>query len=549
LNEAAESYRRVLALRSDDAAAKANLDLCEKLLAENGGAADLTAPLKNKLLDAMLAQKRQADAVPLSRELKRDTETAEVAIKSRLKAVMAQPGWKPDGLKSLPDGTFSLDLRWVKVPDLAILDKLPISKLTLDASTDFAPLHQLPLQKLSLRGVKDGTLEALRGLKLTSLDLTGSDYSDLSPVAGMPLDSVDLTGASKISDLTPLRGMPLKILWLSQTKVRSLEPLRGMPLEFLSMIETPVTSLEPLRGSPLTELKAEKCVALTDISPLSGLPLKALNLNGCHQIADLAPLAGCKTLENLLLPTHTSDVAALRQLPNLKRLSNRAWGTYNQSWNTVPAAADFWKKNGDRLARQVPMEKQLEKFRQSLVAQGNDQEKVPRYFFDADGQLSIDLWKELKVSDISGLRGVAVTKFVAYSSSLRDLSPLAGAPLKQLTLFTPCGVTDLSPLRDAPLEMLYLDVIPVRDISAVRTMPLKMAYLKDCPIADVSPLADVRTLETVRLPWGAKNVETLRNHPKISMISYEWDTKLQRPKRTAVEFWKEFDARKAAAPK
>lgn len=119
------------------------------------------------------------------------------------------------------------------------------------------------------------------------------------------------------------------------------------------------------------------------------------------------------------------------------------------------------------------MEKQIEKFRQRLIADGNAPEKVPRYSSDADGQLSIDLWAELKVSDISELRGVAVTKFKTFSSSLRDLSPLAGAPLRELTLYPQCGVSDISPLRDAPLETLYLDVVPVRDISIVRKMPLK----------------------------------------------------------------------------
>jgi len=33
------------------------------------------------------------------------------------------------------------------------------------------------------------------------------------------------------------------------------------------------------------------------------------------------------------------------------------------------------------------------------------------------------------------------------------------------------------------------------------------------------------------------------------MISYAWDLTLQRPKQTAAEFWKEFDAKKGAAPK
>src|SRR6185503_3592165 len=43
LPEAAAAYRQVLALRSGDASAKLNLDLCEMLLADNAGKAEFTA--------------------------------------------------------------------------------------------------------------------------------------------------------------------------------------------------------------------------------------------------------------------------------------------------------------------------------------------------------------------------------------------------------------------------------------------------------------------------------------------------------------------------
>ena len=194
------------------------------------------------------------------------------------------------------------------------------------------------------------------------------------------------------------------------------------------------------------------------------------------------------------------------------------------------------------------MEKQIEKFRQRLIAEGNAPEKVPRWAFDADGGLTISI-PDLKCPDISELRGLPVTSFGSKSPSLHDLSPLAGAPLRMVGLGYPCGVSDLSPLRCAPLERLSIEHTPVADISMLRDMPLRGVFLEQTPVTDVSVLADIPTLEEVQLPPGAKNVEVLRKHPRIAFISYSVFMNTGRPTRTATEFWKEFDAKKAAAPK
>src|SRR5205807_2695097 len=127
-------------------------------------------------------------------------------------------------------------------------------------------------------------------------------------------------------------------------------------------------------------------------------------------------------------PAHLSDVAFLKNHPSLKRLSNQPIESFGWNVSKLPTVAEFFAKNGERLARQVPMEKQLEKFRQSLIAEGNDPEKVPRFSFDAEGKLDVTI-VSLKCSDISDLRGVAVTYFGVNAASFRDLSPLAGAPL------------------------------------------------------------------------------------------------------------------------
>jgi len=310
LQDAAAEYGRVLELRSGDTAARTNLELCQKLLAENAGRPELAAPLKTKLLNSILAQKRQADAVPLSRELKRDTDTAETTITSQLKAIMALPGWNANRLGREADGTFKLDLSELKVTDVAFLAGLPISFLDLSHCPviDLQPLHQLPvLRSLHLSHTSTTNLAALRGLKLEGLGINTTKVKDLSPLEGMPITSMD-AAASGINDLRPLRESRLELLVISDTWVKSLDGLQKLPLRELVIYNTPVEDLSPLRGSPV----------------------KTLWLNGCNHIRDFTPLLDCPRLETLTLPTHNSDVACLKKHPTLKRLSQQGIGVLGQ---------------------------------------------------------------------------------------------------------------------------------------------------------------------------------------------------------------------------
>jgi hypothetical protein len=314
LGEAAESYRRALARRADDASAKENLALCENLLAENGGRPALSQPLKTKLLDAILAQKRQADAIPLSLELKRAT--------------------------------------------VAFLKKHPALK------------------------------------------------------------------------------------WLSQQ-------------------------------------------------------------NNDYQ--------------NWIRDKGTS-------------------------------ADEFWKKNGDRLARQVPMEKHLDKFRQLLIAEGNDPANVRRWAFEPDGQLFVGGGIPMKTLDLSVLRGVAITDFYYDRLALRDISPLSGAPLRSLAIPT-TSVSDLSPLRGTPIEYLNLrNSQALRDdLSPLRGTPLRRIILDGSSIRDVSVLAEIKSLEEIILPANAIGVANLQTLPALKRISFSGiGLGGIVPDLSAAEFWKEFDAKKAA---
>ena len=342
--------------------------------------------------------------------------------------------------------------------------------------------------------------------------------------------------------------MPLKSLSAEVTGIRDLRPLRDSPLEEIFISDDGnLTSLDGIQKMPLRSLSIFR-TSVEDLSPLSGSPVKYLWMSGCGRVRDLKPLMDCKQLEGLTLPEQISDIAFLKNHPSLKRLSHQSIAEFF-GWNAgkIPTVAEFFQKNGERLARQVPMEKQLEKFRQSLIAQGNDPEKLRRYQFDADGNLEIYVFN-LKCSDISELRGVAVTLFYCNSNALSDLSPLAGAPLDKLELYK-TSVSDLSPLRSAPLREITLNGSPVKDLSPLRGMQLQKVALKDTVVTDVSLLATIPSLQAILLPAGAKGIETLRSLPKLALISYRYTGNNQNiPAQTAADFWKEFDAKKGAAP-
>lgn len=161
-----------------------------------------------------------------------------------------------------------------------------------------------------------------------------------------------------------------------------------------------------------------------------------------------------------------------------------------------------------------------------------------------------------------------------------DLSPFRNAPLTKLHI-ADTQVDDLSPLRDMPLTLLEINNTRVVDLSPLRGMPLtrfeaartratnfnvlagmklvsvnlahtriaSLAPLKDAPLrylqlegctnlTDFTALADCKQLEGITLPVGARNLEPLRQLPRLRHIGYSmpeggWD---QVP--LAEDFWK-----------
>jgi hypothetical protein len=118
-------------------------------------------------------------------------------------------------------------------------------------------------------------------------------------------------------------------------------------------------------------------------------------------------------------------------------------------------------------------------------------------------------------------------------------------PLKELVLWD-TKVADLNPLQGMRIEMLWLDATLVSDLSPLRGMPITKLRLKSCAqLTDLSPLADAKELIQLVLPPNPKDIDFLRNLPKLKLIGFEEDpARHWQPDKTTAEFWKDYDARK-----
>jgi len=138
-------------LRTADASAKQNLALCERLLADNAGAATLSREIQVQLVYALLGEGRRIEVAPLALLLGKGQDIAEQVILARLKEYTSQQGWTSDRLKRQPNGMFSLGLYRLALGDLSLLKDLPIAGLDVSgtALSDLSPLACLPLTRLN----------------------------------------------------------------------------------------------------------------------------------------------------------------------------------------------------------------------------------------------------------------------------------------------------------------------------------------------------------------------------------------------------------------
>jgi eukaryotic-like serine/threonine-protein kinase len=489
-----------------------------------------------------------------------------------------------------------------KFTDLSPLQGLPLRVLSIygNAVTDLSPLRGMPLEDLNLYDTKVKDLSPLLGMPLKRLYLERSGsltdvtvlqdlrelehltipsfIPDLSPLRGLPnlrrlaynrlavapyepvtttdqfwkeydanpwlarLANSDLKpqGIKRqedgtwdvdftevpISDLEILRGARISILDLGKTQVSNLEPLHGMPLKSLKIYYTKVSDLRPLAGTALEKLHIGG-TRITDISVVRGMPLTYLWLHECTELTDLSPLREMKTLNTLTLPPNAKDFEFLRARPNLRRITF----TETRAMDPSQTADGFWREYDERA------------WLRRLAKAGLKPAAVTRL---EDGGWDLN-FHGMRIESVEMLKGAPITMLGLGNTGISDLAPLRGIPLERLWIYG-TKVSDLSPLQGMQLTSINAAGAPISDISVFRGMPLKDVKLHGCPkLTDLSPLADARELTHLTIPPNATNFEFLRALPKLERLSY-WESTIKGgpPSKTVAEFWKEYDAKKAA---
>lgn len=467
-------------------------------------------------------------------------------------------------LKGMPVRTFEI-YRCAQITDLTPLTGAPMVEVDLSESgiNDLTPLKGARLRKLKADNKNLSTLAPLVGAPLESLEIGNSRVRDLSPVKGAPLRHLDID-RTLVSDLSPLVGAPLEQLYAQNTSITDLTPLAGMPLVWLDLYGSKIGNLAPLRGLPLKHLKLEN-TAVSDLTPLAGLPLETLILAGCQNIADLTPLAEIKTLVSLTLPTRfRGQVDFLRRLPRLQFID---WARNNSALTASPvkrSAADFWKQeDGNKKALGPALPAMIEAGIHPDVLTGWEGEaweldlsRWPTFtdlsIFHGAPLTKVNLGRT-KIADLSPLKGMPLRELSLYATSVTDLSPLVGLPLKTLNI-TGTAISDLTPLAGMKLETFIAENgnPNLADISALRGMPLRELLIQGASVTDLSPLANCTTLEFIALPSSQKaklDLTPLRRLPKLERMVWGGFAIPRGNAQPAAEFWKQYDAWKAAGGK
>jgi len=205
LPKAITAFQRVLELRKDNTASE-NLALCSRLLPSLNETGELSPSAMATLVHAMQRQGRQPDTYWLVADLKKRANELRPLLEQRLKAL---PGWEARRLKQTPEGTFMVDLSWLKLDSLDCLEGMPVSDLQLNGcSASISPdllasLNKLPLRTLSMRGCGLADLAFLEGATVENLVLSDNPFTDLTPLKKLPLFKLNLR-ETRAEDLSAL---------------------------------------------------------------------------------------------------------------------------------------------------------------------------------------------------------------------------------------------------------------------------------------------------------------------------------------------------------
>jgi serine/threonine protein kinase/Leucine-rich repeat (LRR) protein len=546
LSEAAAEFRQTLAFGPNDSAS-ANLALCERLLRDNKGKAEIDREGLKALHELIFNEQRLTEDAPIAERL----GLGRAAVDGRIQALFALwrqlAGWekRPENERFhyQPDGTVYLSIRG-----------LPIEDLT--------PLKGLPITNLEMADTRVRDLSPLAGMRLVYLVADANpNLTDLRALKGMPLEHASFAQCKALRSLAGLEGAPLRTCYFQASQVDDLSPLEGAPLQIIDCGTTPIKTLDPLANSTLNDIRAGQCILLEDISAVRSMRwLQKLHIENDLAIRDLSPIGDCAGLEDISLPAGPPGLQATRSLQNLR------WIIYD-GFQYSPE--EFWIKVGLGTERDRQHVALMRKVRQALSAGGAQRVNTRDVKVLADDTLDIIATRE-ELKTIAPLESFAISSLDISNSNVTDLTPLVKMPLRRLKInatripdlspLAQCpkleslwcsrsGLRDLSPLSKLPLTELIASGNSFTDLSKLAGVPLKVLRIDNTPVTDLQPLLSCPTLEWVTIPSGAKNPGVLRSLPKLVRLSEQWDDRFLffgrqgGPLQPAAEYWKQYDAK------
>jgi serine/threonine protein kinase/WD40 repeat protein/Leucine-rich repeat (LRR) protein len=145
--------------------------------------------------------------------------------------------------------------------------------------------------------------------------------------------------------------------------------------------------------------------------------------------------------------------------------------------------------------------------------------------------------QDTMVSDLSPLRGLPLDELLCDNTQVSTLSPLAGMPLASLMCYS-TRISDLSPLKGMRLRSLACNYTRVSDLSPLEGMPLLEFQCQRSLVSDLSPLKGASLTRIVFTPRNiTKGLDVIRQMNSLTTIGPYWGGEVP-----PAEFWKRYDA-------
>jgi serine/threonine protein kinase/WD40 repeat protein len=379
-----------------------------------------------------------------------------------------------------------------------------IGKLA-DLPTEVRSLEWVMLFSRQAKDEGMALLGECKSLKFAALNRSGVTDAGLAHLARCPaLEDIGLEGAP-ITDvgLSKFKDHPaLKSLFLVNTGFgnASLEALKGCPkLERICLGQTPVTD------AGLAHLKDYKALndfymwaeRVTDVGIARAAECKTLTMFGFGgmPLTDSA-LEHVAKMDKLVDFNSTQTKATKAGIEKLARALPKCkikWdgGVIEPSANiTFPPLDPKWVEQ----VRALKFDEQAKEVADELKRRNPEFDPADVVLEQAGRTVRLT---SPAVADLTPLRAlpklaevyVKLPQAKRGEARLANLGPLAGLPLRNLTIENCPRVTDLAPLRGAPLKYLHIAGLGVTDLGPLADAPLTSVGLIATPVKSLEPLA------------------------------------------------------------